>query len=349
MFGNAVTNSNCTDVSIPSIVTGTGSHESVAKLHAMPFIFDLAKARGYTTAFVTSSVLHWAKFKRFFSGAALDYVFSAEQSGYPLINDVAIDDSVAFDKLADFISAADSDILAVIYPNALHTPYQTVSKFAMPDQLTGRRARALYILEHGYRTLFDTLRKTGRLDNALVVILGDHGEFDYETAPWRSPLVRVEDYSPEILRSIFMLKMPGDWPAGLKRAMQANARKLVANVDIAPTLADMLGLSLKANLRYVGYSLLEPIPDDRIAIATSTNDWRTWPRSAIAVARGHDRLVCTVPASCVFRRDGGSAGERNRQPGGKAVENALMRIVLSDPVLKRNFSQIVRQHYGLGY
>ena len=349
MFGDAVTNSNCTDVSLPSIVTGTGTSESVEKLHAMPFIFDLAKARGYRTAFVTSSTLHWANFKQFFDGAAIDYLFSADKSGYPLINDLAIDDSVMFDKISAFISAANSDIFAVIYSNAMHLRYQVTSKIAIPAELTDRRSRALYILEHGYRELFDTLRKTGRLDNALIFILGDHGEFDYKL-PGNSGHVRVEEYSPEILKSIYMVKLPADWPARLGRTIQANAAdKLVANLDVAPTIADMLGLSLKQNLRYVGYSMLKPIPGGRISIATSTNDWRNWPRTAIAVARGHDRLVCNVRHSCIFRQNPAFAGEHDRQRGSRAVENALMRIVLSDPILERNVSQIVRQHYGLGY
>lgn len=121
-FENAVTNSNATDVSIPSIVTGSGTHEGFEKLHAMPFLFDLAKARGYKTALITSSVMRWAGFEQFFAGALIDYLYAAEVSGQPLANDLAIDDAFAFKKLTDHITQATEDIFIVFYVNALHPP-----------------------------------------------------------------------------------------------------------------------------------------------------------------------------------------------------------------------------------
>src|ERR1700752_174800 len=98
IFSNPVTNSNATDVSIPSILTGSGTHEGYDKLHAMPFVFDLAKARGYQTALITSSVLEWANFDKFFQGAPIDHLYSAEVSGHPIVNDLTIDDAFPFRK-----------------------------------------------------------------------------------------------------------------------------------------------------------------------------------------------------------------------------------------------------------
>lgn len=78
--GNAITNSPCTEISIPCMLTGAAPHEHVDRIHALPFIFDLAKARGYATAFFTSSTLEWANFQDFFSGAAIDELVSATHS-----------------------------------------------------------------------------------------------------------------------------------------------------------------------------------------------------------------------------------------------------------------------------
>jgi glucan phosphoethanolaminetransferase (alkaline phosphatase superfamily) len=93
VYGNALTNSPCTDVSLPSIFTGSGSHESFAKLHQMPFVFDIAKARGYRTAFYTSAVMEWANLSTFLSHAKIDSILTGSQTGLPALfgKDVASD------------------------------------------------------------------------------------------------------------------------------------------------------------------------------------------------------------------------------------------------------------------
>ena len=80
----------------------------------MPFLFDLAKARGYKTALITSSVMKWAGFQAFFAGRhRLPY--AAGISRQPLINDFTIDDAFAFEKLTDLIAQAREDLFIVFY------------------------------------------------------------------------------------------------------------------------------------------------------------------------------------------------------------------------------------------
>jgi len=45
-----------------------------------------------------------------------------------------------------------------------------------------------------------------------------------------------------------MIKPPSALPADLLRALEVNAQRLVANLDIAPIIADLLGLSLDGSL-----------------------------------------------------------------------------------------------------
>ena len=297
-YSHAVTNSSSTDVSQPSIFTGAGTHESYAKLHKMPFLFDMAKARGYTTAFYTSQTLEWAKLARFFSAAKIDFQLSASTSGMPVINDLGVDDVEIMQRLGSFIrSRGEDDLFIVAGTNALHTPYQTDSQVPIPDTLKDRKQRGTYILEQAHKTVFDALRETGRLEDALIIVTADHGapKSDEQRA-----IPRVENYLEETLRVPFLIHMPANLPPEMRRPLQANADSLVANVDIAPTLADTLGIRLTEGLSYIGYSLFKRIPESRLSVATSTNEWRRWPREAVALVRKHERFVCRSAARCTY-------------------------------------------------
>ena len=67
-------------------------------------------------------MLGWATFKEFFAGAAIDYTFSAELSGYPLINDATIDDAVPFKKASELVALT------------IHQFLQTDQSFGSPQR-----------------------------------------------------------------------------------------------------------------------------------------------------------------------------------------------------------------------
>jgi Sulfatase len=298
VFSNAVTNASCTDVSHPSLFTGTGSYESFTKLHKMPFIFDLAKARGYKTIFYTSQTLEWANLATFFSTAKIDRLFSASVSGQPVVNDLGIDDIYAMRRLADLIrKERDEDLFIVAGTNAMHEPFQLESSISIPAEIKGRRERALYVLESDHKVLFDALRASGRLSEALIIVTADHGT---PLSRAQRYIPRVENYAEETLRVPFLVHLPASMLPQPMAALRANRDNLVANIDIAPTLAHLLGVGLTGDLSYMGYSLFSPIPGSRLSVAISTNEWRHWPATGLALARGKDRFICHSTQGCVF-------------------------------------------------
>ncbi|HEY6817588.1 MAG TPA: sulfatase-like hydrolase/transferase [Croceibacterium sp.] len=340
-FRNAVTNSNATDISVPSLLTGSGANESIGKIHRLPFVSQYAATRGYRTAFITSSTMRWAGFEPFFADASMDRIVTAADSGLPFINDLAVDDHFAYQAAAKAVEEADGKLFLTLYPQSLHWPFQTDSAFGIPAQIQDRRARATWIAETGLRLLFETLRKTGRLDDALIVVAGDHGEFDYAST-LRMPRMRMDTFEDGILSPIFLVKAPSGMSAADYAALAANSDKLVANLDIAPTFADMLGAKLAGGLSFAGYSLLDAIPDDRIAYATSTNEWRHWTKAAIAVARGRERMTCNNADLCRLNTADGARLTFTRKAG---PQDELFRLASSDPVLRQALGQIYRGHY----
>jgi hypothetical protein len=342
VYRNAVTNSNATDVSVPSILTGSATHEPIDKLHALPSVFDLAKARGYRTVYFTSSVMGWANLGIFLSSAPIDLLMDASTAGYPFLNDLATDDMAMMKDLRRFLLGvpADQDLFLYVYPNAMHTPYQHTGDIVFPDGMDDVVLRALFVLESEHKMLFDTLREIGRFDDALIVETGDHGCDPFNTS-W-DKMSRVENYEEPVLRPIFLIKPPADLPPEMSAALRINTSALVSNIDIAPTLADLLGIRLTGGLRYSGQSLFTPIPADRLAVATSTNDWRNWPNTAVALARGRQRFTCDGRHLCRLATVDRDTTEAEFLPKSDPRFAAFMREALDIPVVGANISRLYR-------
>jgi hypothetical protein len=339
--GNAISNSTCTDVVLPSILTGAGPHESSAKLHRLPFLFDIASARGYRTALFTSASLDWADLNSFFAGARIDMLFSAETANLPYANDLAIDDHIAARKLAEWLDASSAPSFAVLYSNALHVPFQRDSEIPIPDTITTPRDRATYIVEKQLELLFETLRARGRFDDSLVLVVGDHGETiggsDKDNDP--SP-IRVTTLSDEFTRPLFLIKPPSDLRADLRATLRQNAGRLIGHIDIAPTIADLLGATLVGDLAYAGQSLLRPLADDRILYVLNTNEWRAWPRSAVGIFRGRSSAIIDYLDDRLCRC-------RAADQGAQFARDALLEAGIREPLVQRALARIYKDRLGL--
>lgn len=340
-FADAVTASNATDIAVPAILTGTGPHEPRAKLHTLPLVSQLAKARGFSTAFITSSSMRWAGFEDFVADAGLDSLTSAADSGLPFVNDLAVDDAFVYQAAAQQVETAEGPLFLILYPQALHWPFQTESALPIGSGLVERRSRAAAITEAGFSVLFDALRETGRLERSLIIATGDHGEFDYADT-LRVPRMRLDTFAEGILSPIFFVKAPGGSEGDAYAALASNRDALVSNVDIAPSISAMLGAYPADGQSYVGQNLFAPIPQERIAYASATNSWRAWPKAAIAVARGNERLVCDQRELCRYGiANGGSlSGLRPAEP-----DHPLLRLALEQESMRRALAQVYREHH----
>jgi len=332
-FPDAITTSNATDIAVPSLLTGAGSHEKIDKLHSLPFISEMAGALGYETHLITSSTLEWGGFRDFLEAAKFDQIVTGDDLDEPYVNDVAIDDAVAYTAAAEKIEQSKGKLFLTLYPQALHWPFQTESKFAVAHEPSDRIGRATAITQSGMTGLFRALRASGRLDDALIVIVGDHGEFDYSSA-LRMPKMRLDTFDEGILSPIYLVKAPNSMSRRHKDALRANANSMVASHDLAPTLAELLGIRLERGLSYDGYSLLRDVPEDRIVYSTSVNEWRGWPTAAIAVSQGPTSMVCDTKFKCVAKSRGATSG------ADAGSDHPLFEAALDHPVMRYGLRRI---------
>ena len=90
---------------------------------------------------------------------------------------------------------------------------------------------SLLSVDDAVARIMDTLRQSGELDNTLVVFTSDNGFLQGEH---RIPIGKIWPYEPSA-RVPLIMRGPGI-PAGL------HLRQTVANIDLAPTIADFAGV-----------------------------------------------------------------------------------------------------------
>jgi N-acetylglucosamine-6-sulfatase len=107
--------------------------------------------------------------------------------------------------------------------------------------------RSLEAVDEGVQKIFKTLEDTGKLDNTIVVYMGDHGYLYGE----HRGVEKACGYE-ECLKVPYLIRGPGIKPGARD--------ELVSNVDLAPTLMNLAGLSPPGEHKFNGL-VLRPLLD----------------------------------------------------------------------------------------
>ena len=113
------------------------------------------------------------------------------------------------------------------------------------DEEIRLRAAMMASVDEGVGAIFDTLERTGRLDDTLILFLGDNGYFFGEHGLGPERRFAYE----EGIKSPFLVRYPRLFSAGEIRP------ELVLALDIAPTLVDLAGGTAKHRTHMQGGSL----------------------------------------------------------------------------------------------
>ncbi|MEU8774504.1 sulfatase [Streptomyces sp. NPDC048606] len=135
-------------------------------------------------------------------------------------------------------------------------PYirEATSTLADAQELRTRQLRSLRSVDDAVRAIRDRLAALGQLENTLVVFTGDNG-YTWADHGW---LKKSVPYSPAHEVPFYL-----SWPAGGFGGGTTDGR-IVANIDIAPTILDAAGIPAPAGLD--GHSLLGPASRDHLLV-----------------------------------------------------------------------------------
>ncbi len=294
-FTNAFSNSNATDVSVSSIITGVLPYESKHKLHKMPFIWQWFKVGGYSTGFISAQKNSWMGFDIFFDNFA-DINLSADQIKEPFSND-GIDDGYMSGLVCHNIEKLKQNKRFFLYynSNALHNPFLQSSKFiTVEKQYDSKLKNAANLLDKSLDSIFNYLSNTQILENTIIIITGDHGESDKNLHKHN----RLVSYYDEIQKVPMIMLLPQSVAVKFGNQMRLNVNSVIGNADILPTILDLLNVNsnpknLNITKDLLGKSLIKPIDENRYQVSLNTNDIRQWEREGFGIFFKNTRFLFT--------------------------------------------------------
>lgn len=104
--------------------------------------------------------------------------------------------------------------------------------------------------------------------------------------------LRLFDMQHGLLAIPFWMKVPemAASPAQFT-CLAANSHATVSNLDLYPTILELLGYAPVEALSLSGNSLLRPLPLDRTLVSLNSGALRTWDKEPFAIARGQELLI----------------------------------------------------------
>lgn len=267
--------SSTTMLAVPAILTGINPCQDSSLLYHQPLLWELGQMLNYKTFFISSHTLEWYRFDRFFAKENLDIWWNQDNSGHPYYNDLGHNDGLTIKKVNQTINQfSKKPFFGVFQLNTTHFPYESPEKYKKwSGSFSNNYDNAVYYQDVLIGRFLANLKQQKLLENTVVFFVSDHGESMLE----HHNMGHVENYYTEAISiPMFAYIPPSILSPSQVSSLRYNCGQLTSNLDIAPTLVDLLGLSDNPDLapflaNYTGFSLLKPIPNDRKVISLNNN------------------------------------------------------------------------------
>ncbi len=235
--------------------TGLAPNADFKTAHSAPVLWEIARAVGYRTAYVTSQNASYENFSAYVQNAGIDRLATGGDLGGMEQEQLGAPDERAFDEGLRFAREAGSaPYFAVIHLSNTHAPYRTdpaVRPFT-PDSddplgdatlFHNRSGNSVRLQERTLAGMIRELRRLPSWDDTAVVVLSDHGEqFREHGAIYHNHSLYEEE-----------LRVPGWLVAGSRvlgdeerASLAAFARSRTYAQDVHATIVDLLGVDRRA-------------------------------------------------------------------------------------------------------
>jgi arylsulfatase A-like enzyme len=262
----------------------------------MPLLYQYGEMFWDTRSFLLAAHAYdVANYRFFFDSPQLDRLYYQEMSGHPAYNSVGMDDRYVVEAFEAEMAALapEQRFFGVLHLNGTHYPYNVPPAFRQWGGGTplDDYDNAILYQDHNIGRVLERLRADGRLDNTVVIMTSDHGEGfgEHGINGHRS------GFFEEMLNVPLWMLLPSELAGRYGAVLRENAALPASNVDLAPTLIDLLGLDavpvvaeVVATLR--GSSLVRPLPPGRTILAQN-GDQATAAAEGFAVIQGQRRFL----------------------------------------------------------
>ena len=223
---------------------------------------DLLKGQGYNTVFFASTSNTMDNFDNVVRGFGYEEVYSSESmdvTGYEVTNTFGYEDDVMLGPSEEWLKNRDEGkhFLAEYFTGTGHYGYECSSlrtgfeDFGEEEELN-RYLNCLRYVDSFLGKLFDQYKKLGLYEDTIFVLYGDHGQGFGE----HDRYMHGDTIYEEGLKVPLIVHDPRRFQEGKR------VEGLASQIDVLPTVLDLLGYETEGG-EYPGYSLLDPLPEDR--------------------------------------------------------------------------------------
>lgn len=276
VFKKAYTVSTTTMLAVPAILTGIGPQQDKELLQSQPIIWDYASKLNYKPFFISSHTMQWYRFYRFYQNEKLAHYWTKDNNKYPFFNDLGIDDKFTVKHLNEHINSFEGKpFFGVVQLNSTHYPYHVPTKYKKWNKnFSESYNNAVLYQDAVLKPFFENLKEKKLLENTVIIFVSDHAE----SLKDHNNIGHVDSYYTETISIPIMMYLPENLRANYpKKNLEENANNITANIDIAPTIIDLLKLGKYSDIKklkenFKGYSLFAKIPEDREVIIMNNNE-----------------------------------------------------------------------------
>ena len=304
-FQNHFSNSGASDVSVPSIYSGLVPSRHGDEFGRVPIIWDYAAALGYQTFYFIPFDLEWGHLhikladhideKTMRLNYNLDALSHAGISNAKRVYDNSISDDLITERTIKFLRNRNRETnffgilnYKISHHYGAHYRFSKASQTQndIAESLSNDYERSILATDTQIARVFSALQDENLLENTCVLIVADHG------ADQRIRRHRLINYYNEVLAIPLVMYLPERSQRQITRHFPAwpqNLNKMTSNVDLVPSVVNLLGIQRYPDINAVlqsldGHSLFEPLPSNRITEALNTNPaLRHWGHRGFAV------------------------------------------------------------------
>ncbi|MDD2218812.1 MAG: sulfatase [Desulfoplanes sp.] len=239
-----------TIIALPSWITGISPVQPVAQLIKAPMFGTFAKQfQNQKTFLISSQPYEPGNVLPFLNDGSWDQFICAENSGHPFQPSTqSISDQFLPPYLDTFLDELkpNQTFFGIIHTFGTHHPYYADARSARllghitPEE---RYDAAIHTLDTHLHTIVDLLKKYHRFDNTIIISTSDHAEAMNEHGYWGHLRTFYNEEAHIPAWAIIPRKLR-EQPtfATMYANMQANSEHYLSNIDIMPTVLDILGL-----------------------------------------------------------------------------------------------------------
>ena len=287
--------------------TGLAPNATLEETHTTPFLWDVAKAQGYRTAYIASQDLRAFELGPYLKNARIDLKISGEDFGDVQEIHIGCPDEEAAGRMLRFAKEETGPWFAVLHLANTHYPYRVdpnLQPFAPHDDspfegqnsepLRNQIRNSVLFQERTMASFYSELRKLPSFDDTVTIFVSDHGEQLRE----HGALFHLNSLFDEEIR------IPGFVFAG-KTALSRDQRKALGTFhdrrtygeDINASVLDLLGAfdargTFPNGALLTGRSIFRPAPaaEPIVAMSTVSGVWYG-DRPVYGVEQGERKLL----------------------------------------------------------